>query len=135
MSTDSPTASIPGPIPDTMTAAVLAGPGVVDVGPRPTPRVGPDEVLVAVELCGICGSDLHMVLEGWARPGTVQGHEWVGTVVAAGPEVDGWTVGDCVVGGPSPGCGECRSCAMERPALCEGRSPAGTEEPDGAFAT
>lgn len=135
MSSDDPTAPIPGPIPDTMTAAVLAGPGAVDVGPRPTPTVGTDEVLVAVDLCGICGSDLHMVLEGWARPGTVQGHEWVGTVVAAGPEVTRWTVGDRVVGGPSPGCGECRSCRMERPALCEGRSAAGTEDPDGAFAT
>lgn len=122
-------------IPDTMTAAVLLGPGRLEVGPVPTPRMGPDEVLVAVDLCGVCGSDLHMVLEGWARPGTWQGHEWVGTVVAAGDRVSRWRPGDRVVGGPLPTCGECRACRAARPALCESRDAAGTDDPDGAFAT
>jgi len=125
---------VPG-IPETMTAAVLAGPGRLEVGPVPTPRVGPDDVLVAVDLCGICGSDLHLVLEGWARPGTWQGHEWVGTVVAAGEQVSRWGPGDRVVGGPTARCGTCRACQVGRPALCEARDAAGTGDPDGAFAT
>ncbi|MBU6215064.1 MAG: alcohol dehydrogenase catalytic domain-containing protein [Acidobacteria bacterium] len=122
-------------IPDTMIAAVLAGPGRVDVRPVPTPTPDADEVLVAVDLCGICGSDLHMVLEGWARPGTWQGHEWVGTVAAAGPEVSAWKVGDRVVGGPARGCGECRSCRLGRPSLCEALVAAGSGGGQGAFAT
>jgi L-iditol 2-dehydrogenase len=127
-----PTATV---VPATMTAAVLAGPGRLEVGPVPTPPVGPDDVLVAVDLCGICGSDLHMVLEGWARPGTWQGHEWVGTVAAAGSSVTRWRPGDRVVGGPSITCGECRFCLAGRSSLCEGRSGAGADAPNGAFAT
>jgi 2-desacetyl-2-hydroxyethyl bacteriochlorophyllide A dehydrogenase len=118
-----------------MDAAVLLGPGSVEVRSVATPELGPDDVLVAVELCGICGSDLHMVLEGWARPGTWQGHEWVGTVVEVGSEVTRWTAGDLVVGGPTTTCGECRYCRAGRPALCDGRNDAGTDDPDGAFAT
>lgn len=122
-------------IPESMTAAVLLGPGRVDVRAVPTPAVGPGDVLVAVDLCGICGSDLHMVLEGWARPGTWQGHEWVGTVVAVGDAVSRWSPGDRVVGGPTAPCGTCRACVADRPALCDARDDAGTDDPDGAFAT
>lgn len=122
-------------VPDTMTAAVLVAPGRLEVGPVPTPELGPDGVLVAVDLCGICGSDLHLVLEGWARPGTWQGHEWVGTVVATGERVTRWQQGDHVVGGPSVTCGHCRPCRAGRPALCDERAAAGSEDPGGAFAT
>jgi 2-desacetyl-2-hydroxyethyl bacteriochlorophyllide A dehydrogenase len=120
---------------DHMRAAVLQGPGSVEIQAVPTPTVGPDDVLVAVELCGICGSDLHMVLEGWARPGTWQGHEWVGTVVAVGDAVERWRVGDQVVGGPAATCGTCGPCRARRPSLCTGRGAAGVDDADGAFAT
>lgn len=120
---------------EAMEAAVLLGPGRVEVRSVATPSAGPGEVLVAVDLCGICGSDLHMVLEGWARPGTWQGHEWVGTVVAVGAEVNRWRPGDQVVGGPSAPCGECRYCQIHRPSLCDGRSDAGVDDLEGAFAT
>jgi 2-desacetyl-2-hydroxyethyl bacteriochlorophyllide A dehydrogenase len=122
-------------IPDQMRAAVLQGPGSVELQAVPTPAVGPDDVLVAVDLCGICGSDLHMVLEGWARPGTWQGHEWVGTVVAVGDAVDRWQVGDQVVGGPAATCGTCGPCRDQRPSLCTQRGAAGVDDADGAFAT
>ena len=58
-----------------MSAAVYRGPGDLAVEDRPIPRPGPDEVLIEVEHCGICGSDLHMVLEGWGRPGSIEGHQ------------------------------------------------------------
>ena len=65
---------------DTMRAAVLGGgPGKLAVEDVPVPDVGDGDVLVAVELCGVCGSDLHMVLDGWGRKGSWEGHEWVGT--------------------------------------------------------
>lgn len=129
--TEAPVAEVP----DTMAAAVLVGAGQLEIRSVATPEVGPDDVLVAVDLCGICGSDLHMVLEGWARPGTWQGHEWVGTVAAVGPEVDRWRPGDRVVGGPGTTCGTCRPCRADRPSLCEQRDAPGTDDEGGAFAT
>lgn len=122
-------------LPAEMTAAVLQGPGRVAVGPVSTPTVAGDEVLVAVELCGICGSDLHLVLEGWAPPGTWQGHEWVGRVAAVGPDVARWQVGDVVVGGQPATCGACPSCRAGRPSLCDERDSPGAGEGAGAFAT
>jgi threonine dehydrogenase-like Zn-dependent dehydrogenase len=98
-------------LPDTMPVAVYRRPGVVEVEERPVPRPAVGEVLVEVDHCGICGSDIHLLLEGWAgKPGLVAGHEFSGSVAALGADVDGWTTGDPVVGGPSPRCGRCRRC-------------------------
>jgi len=55
-------------LPDHMAAAVLKGPGRLDVEDVAVPAVGAGDVLVAVDLCGICGTDLHMVLDGWVHP-------------------------------------------------------------------
>jgi threonine dehydrogenase-like Zn-dependent dehydrogenase len=55
----------------TMPAAVLTGPAAFEVHDLPVPVPGPDEVLVEVGWCGICGTDLHLALEGYGRPGTV----------------------------------------------------------------
>lgn len=123
------------PIPATHRVAVFAGDGRVEVDERPVPAPGPGEVLVRVSHCGVCGSDIHFVLEGWGRPGAVEGHEWSGTVAALGPDVTDWTVGDLVVGGPTPRCGECTYCLARRPSLCTGRASVGVDaHPDGAFA-
>jgi 2-desacetyl-2-hydroxyethyl bacteriochlorophyllide A dehydrogenase len=105
-------------IPDLMPAAVYVGDGRLAVQDLPVPSPGPGEVLVEVAQCGICGSDLHLVLEGYARPGTVLGHEWAGTVVAAGEAVAGWEPGARVVSDPTSGCGTCRPCRRGRPAVC-----------------
>jgi (R,R)-butanediol dehydrogenase/meso-butanediol dehydrogenase/diacetyl reductase len=72
---------------------------------------------VRVEYCGVCGTDLHAVLDGWAPAGTVAGHEWSGRVVATGAEVNGWDTGELVVGGPL-WCGTCEWCRAGRPSLC-----------------
>jgi len=118
-----------------MTAAVLEGPGRLAISEVPVPPLGDDDVLVKVELCGVCGTDLHMVLEGWGQPGSWQGHEWTGRVAAVGPGVTAWSPGDAVVGGPSVRCGTCAGCRAGRPALCEAREPAGIGPEHGAFAT
>lgn len=118
-----------------MVAAVLRGPGRVEVGPVAVPTVGPTDVLVAVDLCGVCGTDLHLVLEGWATPGTWQGHEWVGTVAEVGSAVRGWDRGDVVVGVPTWSCGECARCRAGRPSICDRRVPPGQTDECGAFAT
>lgn len=103
--------------PTTMRAAVIDGPGRLSVRTLDRPDPGPGEVVVRIEYCGICGSDLHGVLDGWVAPGTVEGHEWSGTIVAVGSGVTEWAEGDLVVGGP-PWCGECQWCRAGRPALC-----------------
>jgi 2-desacetyl-2-hydroxyethyl bacteriochlorophyllide A dehydrogenase len=105
-------------IPDVMSAAVYVGDRQIAVQVLPVPVPGPAEVLVEVAQCGICGSDMHLVLEGYARAGTVLGHEWAGTVVTSGSAVSDWEPGARVVSNPTAGCGTCRPCRRGRPSVC-----------------
>ena len=122
----------------TMAAAVFYGIRDVRVEERPTPTIETDEVLIEVSHCGICGSDIHFIVEwpGAAQPGTIEGHEFSGTVVAVGADVAEWKVGDQVVGGPTPRCDRCRFCRDGRPSLCEERGRVGADDRgwQGAFA-
>lgn len=106
-----------------MPAAVYVGDGAIEVRQLPVPEFGPDEALIEVSHCGICGTDLHLVLERYARPGSVLGHEWAGTVAARGVDVAGWEIGARVVLDPIPGCGRCRACARGRSSVCLRRDP------------
>jgi threonine dehydrogenase-like Zn-dependent dehydrogenase len=117
-----------------MPVAVYRGPGQVEVEERPVPRPGAGQVLVEVDHCGVCGSDLHLMVEGWGKPGTVAGHEFAGTVRSVGADAAGWAPGDLVVGGPSPRCGKCRRCLEGKPSQCEQRSGSIADHIDGAFA-
>jgi 2-desacetyl-2-hydroxyethyl bacteriochlorophyllide A dehydrogenase len=124
-----------GDLPEHMRAAVLKGPGRLEVEDVPVPTLGADDVLVAIDHCGICGTDLHMVIEGWGTPGTWGGHEWTGTIAAVGDAVTRWQVGDAVVGGPPVRCGTCAMCIAGRPSLCSDRNAPGTGLDQGAFAS
>jgi 2-desacetyl-2-hydroxyethyl bacteriochlorophyllide A dehydrogenase len=128
--------SLPAAVPATMPAALFMGLREVAVEEIPTPEPGPGELLLEVSHCGICGSDLHFLLEWGSRPGAVEGHEYSGTVAAVGDGVTNWNVGDRVIGGPSPRCGRCEYCRAHRPSLCIERGRTGTDESDwqGAFA-
>src|SRR5262249_16368008 len=106
-----------------MTAAVYVGDGAIEVQALPVPDLGAHDALIEVSHSGICGTRLHLVLEKYARPGSVRGHEWSGTVVATGADVAGWPVGARVVAGPVPGCGVCRACRRGRPSVCLQREP------------
>jgi len=111
-----------------MPAAVYVGDGAMAVRDVPVPVPGPGEALVEVSHCGICGTDLHLVLEQYARPDTVLGHEWSGTIAALGDAVPttgagGWEIGARVVCDTTPGCGECRACRRGRPSVCLRREP------------
>ena len=121
-----------------MPAAILKGLRHVEVEDRPLPTIGPGEVLLEISHCGICGSDLHFMVEweGAAKPGAIEGHEYSGTVVAIGEGVEGWALGEEVVGGPSPKCGVCEYCLAGRPSLCSdrGKAGAGDNSWQGAFA-
>jgi threonine dehydrogenase-like Zn-dependent dehydrogenase len=123
-------------IPKTMSAVVYRRKGELVVEELPTPEVGAGDVLIEVSHCGVCGSDLHMILDGWGRKGSVEGHEWSGVVVAVGDDVTEWSVGDHIVGGPSPRCGECELCRTGHPSLCMQRGTPGMGDGDhqGAYA-
>jgi threonine dehydrogenase-like Zn-dependent dehydrogenase len=123
-------------LPETMPAAVFMGLRDVAVEERPTPRPGPGEMLLEVSHCGICGSDLHFLVEWGMGIGSIEGHEYSGTVVALGEGVDGWALGDRAVGGPSPKCGTCEYCRADRTSLCVERGRVGTDDApwQGAFA-
>ncbi len=120
--------------PRVMRSAVYRRPGDIGVEERPVPVPGPGDVLVEVAYCGICGSDLHIMIEGWGKPGTVGGHEYTGIVAAVGDGVTSWVPGDAVVCGPSPRCGECRRCLEGKPSQCERRSAPVDTNLGGAFA-
>ena len=116
-----------------MAAAVYQSPGVVTVEQRTVPRPGPDQLVVRVHSCGICGSDIHQLRDGWGfTPGAVAGHEWSGTIAAVGDDVTNWSVGELVVGGPGPRCGICRRCLEGKPSQCENRNSMTAEQADGA---
>ena len=76
-----------------MESAIYRSPGDVGVEERPVPDPGPGDVLVEVAYCGVCGSDLHIMIEGWGKPGTVGGHEYSGVVAAVGDGVTSWAPG------------------------------------------
>ena len=87
----------------------------------PEPRImEPGDVVVEVAAAGICGSDLHPYFgrETGLDPGTVMGHEFVGTVMDAGPAVTGLVPGDRVVAPFTTSCGACFYCARGLTARC-----------------
>ena len=69
-------------LPTTMPVAVFMGLRDVRVEDRPRPEIRANEVLVEVSHCGICGSDLHFLLEWGGHEGAIEGHEYSGTIVA-----------------------------------------------------
>ncbi len=121
-------------LPASMRAAVYRSKGRIDVEERPLPDIGPEDVLLEVSHCGVCGTDLHLVMDGWGRPESIGGHEYSGTIVAVGEHVSGIARGARAVGGPTPGCGRCEPCRAGRPALCRERGRAGVDAFQGAFA-
>jgi threonine dehydrogenase-like Zn-dependent dehydrogenase len=87
----------------------------------PEPRLaGPLDVLLRVDLCAICGSDLHVFrgVEAGLDPGTVMGHEFLGTVIEAGAGVRRWRPGARVVSPFSTSCGECFACRRGLTSRC-----------------
>ncbi|MFP4056550.1 MAG: zinc-dependent alcohol dehydrogenase [Candidatus Brocadiia bacterium] len=116
---------------ETMLAAVLERPGQLSLLRIPVPQPLPDEVLVRVEACGVCGSDLRY-FEGenpWAAqtlgltrpnpPNMVLGHEVAGTIVAAGGAAGETRLGERVVLLAYRACGVCAYCRRGQHHLCE----------------
>ena len=101
-----------------MRALRFHGPDDLRLEDVPAPTARPGEVVLGVEACGVCGSDLHF-LDGSARTAHVPitlGHEITAAVARDAP---GWEAGTPVLVAAGSHCGECRRCAEGRPNLCE----------------
>jgi len=105
-------------------ALVYYGPRNLRVEDRPDVPLGPRDVRLAVKACGICGSELHAVLEAQERrkPGIVMGHEFAGEVIEICPQVTACQVGDRVAVQPLTHCGACELCRAGRPNACPNRT-------------
>lgn len=120
-----------------MRAAVLAGYGEpLELGLVPKPEAGPGQLLVRLQACGICHSDVH-IWQGDVRPPHapdpfVLGHEGVGIVEAVGAGVTGWRVGD-TVGVPwlHDTCLHCDECLDGQEAFCQHQRAHGLNVPGG----
>jgi L-iditol 2-dehydrogenase len=123
-----------------MKALLLTAPSQIDLVDFPDPQPAPDEVLMRVRACGICGSDVH----GWdgssgrRHPPLIMGHEAAGEIVSTGPRVSGWKAGDRVTFDSTISCGDCRYCRSGQVNLCENRKVVGVSPVEykqhGAFA-
>jgi 2-desacetyl-2-hydroxyethyl bacteriochlorophyllide A dehydrogenase len=115
----------------TMRAAFCRGPGtmVLDEVARPTP--GPDDVVVAVRSCGICGTDLHWYHDTMMIPAVCPGHEIAGEVAEVGSAVRSLRAGDRVALEGIASCGACRSCVAGNYHLCPSIGVVGITIPGG----
>jgi L-iditol 2-dehydrogenase len=101
-----------------MHAAVYRGGSVISVEEVPTPGIGPSELLVRVEACGICNTDLKKIEYNLLDPPRIYGHETAGVVVAAGSGVSKFRPGDRVVAFHHIPCLECFYCRRKVYAQC-----------------
>jgi D-arabinose 1-dehydrogenase-like Zn-dependent alcohol dehydrogenase len=103
-----------------MQAVIVEKPGAIEVCEVADPAPAPDEVVVSVGACGICGTDVHIVDgdSSLAVYPVVPGHEFAGEVVAAGREVEGLAVGTIVSVDPNRHCGRCGLCREAHGNLC-----------------
>ena len=111
-----------------MRAFVITSPGHAEVADVAPPTAGAGQVVIDVERCGVCGTDMELfhgnmsyVLEGHERYPLRPGHEWAGVVTTIGAGVDDRWLGARVTGDTMLGCGECARCLRGRHHVCANR--------------
>lgn len=111
------------------------GDGYVDLMDRPEPVCRPDQVILEIHCCGICGTDLHVYHDTFRNyPPVILGHEFTGKVVEVGKEVKTLKIDDCfsVLGAVAVTCGKCDYCYRGEFMYCKARRGMG-HGVDGAF--
>lgn len=118
---------------ETMQAVVYYAPGDVRVERVPRPACGAGELLVKVDACAVCGSDLKSFRLGNPRikPPLTMGHEFTGLVETVGAGVEGFDAGQRVVMATTISCGQCYCCRRGWPNLCMDLAPMGFSYPGG----
>ncbi len=101
-----------------MEAAVYKGGSLVEVEPIPVPEIGPGELLIRVETCGICHTDLKKIEYNLLAPPRIYGHETAGVVAAVGAGVTRYKPGDRVIVFHHIPCGKCFYCSKKLYAQC-----------------
>jgi len=123
-----------------MKAFVLTGPNEFVYQDVPNPEYGPNDVLIRVRACGICGSDVHGMdgSTGRRQPPVIMGHEASGVIEAVGSGVKEWSSGDRVTFDSTIYCGTCAFCRAGRINICDNRRVLGVScdeyRQDGAMA-
>jgi L-iditol 2-dehydrogenase len=121
-----------------MRAAVYRGVNDVRVETVPVPQIGAGEVLIRVQACGVCGTDLKKIHTGSHSAPRIFGHETAGVVAAIGEGVQNFSVDDRVIVYHHTPCGECYYCRKKTFAQCEAYKrvgcTAGFEPSGGGFA-
>jgi len=125
-------------IPATMHAAVYRGQSLVEIEEVPTPEIQPGEILIRVEACGICHTDLKKIEHNLLAPPRIYGHETAGVVAVAGSAVRKFRPGDRVVAFHHIPCMNCFYCRRKVYAQCPAYKQvgitAGFEPAGGGFA-
>lgn len=107
------------------------------VADLPTPHAGPGELVLRNQVCGVCGTDVHIYHgepgSADVNPPVVLGHEYSGEVVEVGEGVTGFAVGDHVTVDPNIYCGHCAYCQNGKKQLCPSMEAIGVTR-DGGFA-
>lgn len=120
----------PAPVPETARAVVLVEPGRLELRELPVPGIGEEDALLALEACGICGTDYEQLAglvernEYYTPYPVVPGHEPLGRIAAIGPGARrrwGVDVGDRVAVRSAYGCGRCEACRRLDPLGCPTR--------------
>ena len=119
-------------VPSEQRAAVYRAVNEVCVETVPVPEIGTGEVLVRIDTCGICGTDLKKIHTGSHSAPRVFGHEMAGTVVRVGEGVMDFAVGDRVMAFHHIPCGTCYYCRKQTFAQCETYKKVGTTAGFGA---
>ncbi len=120
-----------------MKAGVFYGIGDLRIEERPMPKAGPGQMVVKIDYCGLCGTDIEAYKYEIVKPVIVLGHENVGTVYEVGEGVEGFKVGDRVLCGPPAHCAEnCSACQVGKTNICAYGFPRtnGIGGPDGGMA-
>lgn len=106
-------------IPKQMRAIVYRGPRDLRLENVPVPRIGPEEILVKVAVCGVCPTDIKKIMHGTVPPPRIFGHETAGTIVKLGARVRGFRVGDRVALHHHVPCLDCHFCRHRTFAQCQ----------------
>jgi (R,R)-butanediol dehydrogenase/meso-butanediol dehydrogenase/diacetyl reductase len=120
--------------------ATVRKPNELDIAEAAIPEPAPGQVVVKIRYCGVCGTDVHGFQTPDMLPPAVFGHEWTGTVAAAGPDVRSVSVGQRVAAAVGPPCGLCAMCRAGYAEHCdtvfaEANGVTPDAPPHGGFAT
>jgi L-iditol 2-dehydrogenase len=102
-----------------MKAAFVTGPAIVSINDTPKPTLGSGDILVKMQSCGICGSDVEKVFGKYGQPSMKLGHEPAGIILDVGPQVSDFKKGDRVFTHHHVPCYSCNYCVHGNETMCK----------------